>query len=154
MKIYVASSWRNEEQPDIVAELRGAGHQVYDFRHPEMGDDGFHWSQIDPAWKEWSPGVYRKCLDHPIAVRGFENDRGAMEWADVLVGVMPFGRSASFEMGWAAGYGKRTILLLATGEPELMVKMFDRLCLDMAEVLQTLDQWQRSRVPMEKGTER
>ena len=33
-KIYVASSWRNREQPSVVKALREAGHEVYDFRNP------------------------------------------------------------------------------------------------------------------------
>ena len=33
-KIYVASSWRNEYYPEVVAKLREAGHEVYDFRNP------------------------------------------------------------------------------------------------------------------------
>ena len=28
--IYVASSWRNEYYPEVVAKLREAGHEVYD----------------------------------------------------------------------------------------------------------------------------
>ena len=31
-KIYVASSWRNTFYPEVVARLREAGHDVYDFR--------------------------------------------------------------------------------------------------------------------------
>jgi len=52
MSIYVASSWRNTHQPSVVAALREAGHDVYDFRNPRPGDHGFHWSMIDPDWKE------------------------------------------------------------------------------------------------------
>jgi hypothetical protein len=33
-KIYLASSWRNERQPELVRILREAGHEVYDFRNP------------------------------------------------------------------------------------------------------------------------
>lgn len=33
-KIYVASSWRNQHQPQVVSFLREQGHEVYDFRHP------------------------------------------------------------------------------------------------------------------------
>ena len=33
-KIYLASSWRNERQPQAVQILRDAGHEVYDFRNP------------------------------------------------------------------------------------------------------------------------
>ena len=35
-KLYVASSWRNVPQPMMVEALRRFGHQVYDFRHPEL----------------------------------------------------------------------------------------------------------------------
>lgn len=45
-KIYVASSWRNQHQPQVVSFLREQGHEVYDFRHP-AGKTGFQWSQID-----------------------------------------------------------------------------------------------------------
>lgn len=34
MKIYLASSWRHRGQPNLVAILRGAGQEVYDFRNP------------------------------------------------------------------------------------------------------------------------
>ena len=36
-KIYVASSWRNVFQQDVVAILRDLGHEVYDFKTPHMG---------------------------------------------------------------------------------------------------------------------
>ncbi len=138
-KIYVASSWRNEWQPYIVNLLRNHGHEVYDFRNPKAGDKGFHWSEIDPQWKQWTPEKYRDCLNHPIAELGFKSDFDAMLWADVFVGVQPFGRSASIEMGWAAGNGKRTILLLENGEPELMVKVFDHICCHTDEVIAAID---------------
>jgi hypothetical protein len=138
-KIYVATSWRNSIQPSVVSKLRNAGHEVYDFRNPAPGNSGFHWSDIDPAWQEWSIERYRECLDHPIAMQGYKHDYSAMLWADVFVGVQPFGRSASMEMGWAAGQCKTTILLLENGEPELMVKMFDHICCSMSEVLSLLE---------------
>lgn len=140
MKIYVASSWRNYRQPAVVAELRAIGHEVYDFKNPRDGDAGFSWREIDPDWERWSMEKYRQCLSHPTAEAGYRSDFGAMKWADVFVGVMPFGRSASMEMGWAAGQGKRTILLLSDGEPELMVKMFDSICCTLDEVTAMLGQ--------------
>ena len=39
MKIYVASSWRNQHQPEIVTMLRANGFKVYDFRKPALGND-------------------------------------------------------------------------------------------------------------------
>lgn len=141
MKIYVASSWRNRHQPETVAALRRAGHQVYDFRHPRPGDHGFHWSEIDPGWQNWDAAGYREGLKHPLAEKGFQSDFDAMKWADAFVGVGSFGRSASMEMGYAVGAGKLVILYLPEplAEPELMAKMFDHICLDLVEVLQCLE---------------
>lgn len=146
MNIYVASSWRNAKQPSVVTALRSAGHEVYDFRNPTEGNTGFHWSDIDPDWQNWTPEQYIQGLRHPLADRGYKLDFQAMQWADVFVGVMPFGRSASLEMGWAAGNGKGTVLLLEDGEPELMVKMLGLVCCDMESVLKAVGNWRPKRI--------
>ena len=143
MKIYVASSWRNEKQQSVVKELRAAGHEVYDFKNPTEGDTGFHWSSIDENWQSWSPEVFKKNLSHPIAVSGFNKDFNAMKWADACVMVMPCGRSASLEAGWFAGAGKPLFILLSDGEPELMFKIAEEspsgdICISIEEVVQKL----------------
>ena len=138
-KIYVASSWRNKRQPILVGMLRADGHEVYDFKNPDVDNKGFHWSEIDPAWQTWTPEEYKEGLNHPLAESGYEHDIDAMKWADVFIGLQPFGRSASLEMGWAAGQDKVTILLLDNGEPELMVKMLDYICCSYEEVKQVLE---------------
>lgn len=121
MKIYVASSWRNLHQPEVVAFLRNLGDDVYDFRNPKRGDNGFHWSEIDPNWEDWSPSQYAKALKHPIATAGFESDLSAMEWADTCILVLPCGRSAHLEAGWFCGVSKPSaVLILDQSEPELM----------------------------------
>ncbi|OGV45171.1 MAG: hypothetical protein A2017_06425 [Lentisphaerae bacterium GWF2_44_16] len=138
MKIYVASSWRNTLQLEVVQALREAGHEVYNFKNPSPDNYGFHWSQIDQNWQNWDKYKYRASLFDPVAIKGFNSDFEAMKWADVFIGVQPFGRSASMEMGWAAGQGKKTILLIENGEPELMVKMLDHVCCSMDEVFTAL----------------
>lgn len=138
MKVYVASSWRNLYQQDVVHALGKAAHEVYDFRNPREGDNGFAWSDIDSDWLLWTPAQYRDRLTHPVVEAGFKSDMDALRWCDAVVAVQPFGRSASLELGWAVGAGKQTILLLDDGEPELMVKMCDHICLDLAEVLSIL----------------
>lgn len=40
-KIYLATSWRNDQQPAMLRHLIGAGHEVYDFRNPRQGVKGF-----------------------------------------------------------------------------------------------------------------
>ena len=126
--IYVASSWRNQHQPQVVIFLREQGHEVYDFRHP-AGKTGFQWSQIDEDWENWSIDQYRAALEHPIAQAGFKSDFDAMQWADVCVLVLPCGRSAHSEAGWMKGAGKKVIVYqIWEEEPELMYKLFDGVC--------------------------
>ena len=137
--IYVASSWRNYLQPTVVEALRSAGHDVYDFKnpkeHPHERDTGFHWSDIDPEWQGWSPQALVNGLDHELARAGFRLDFEAMKSADAFVLVMPCGRSAHLELGWAVGAGARTAILLTDGEPELMYRMVDKLLLTVSEAV-------------------
>ena len=121
MKIYLASSWRNPYQPSALLQLRDAGHEVYDFRHPKPDDNGFGWDQIDPNWKNWTPEEYRNALSHAVAQRGFKNDRDAMEDSDGCVLLLPCGRSAHLEAGWFMGMGRPVwIVIPEPVEPELM----------------------------------
>lgn len=126
MKVYVASSWRNEQQPAIVEVLRADGHEVYDYRHPEPGNDGFGWRQIGDrsAWNAEHFATH--VLDHPVAERGFEFDMRALEAASACVLVLPCGRSAHLELGYAVGQGKLTVVYMPfLDEPELMYRMCD-----------------------------
>lgn len=122
-KIYVASSWRNKLQPEVVAALRDEGHEVYDFRHPAPGNDGFQWSAMDKDWQTWTLRQYvNRIEESPVAAAGFQLDRDALHWCDTCVLVSPCGRSAHLEAGYAAGQGKDVIFLLQQEgfEPELM----------------------------------
>jgi hypothetical protein len=136
VKIYVASSWRNPYQQNVVAVLRAEGHDVYDFRNPP-GRAGFAWKQVsDKPPHEWTPEDWRTTLQHPDAIAGFNADMGALEGCDACVLVLPCGRSAHLELGWAAGAGRRTYVLAAPtlDEPELMVKMCSGVVLTLDEL--------------------
>ena len=138
-RIYVASSWRNERQPEVVAALDAAGHDVYDFRHPAPGNDGFHWSEIDRDWRSWSPEQFRQALRHPAAVVGFRADMGALAACDACVLVLPCGRSAHLELGFAVAARKRTVVFMPRAEePELMYRMCGAVCTTLNEVLAML----------------
>lgn len=131
--IYVASSWRNRYQPDVVKALIAAGHAVYDFRK-----DGFGWSSIDPNWKQWTRPAYAEALKHPLAEKGFQRDRDALMQADTCVLVLPAGRSAHFEAGCFVN--KRLVIYMPEEqEPELMYKLADRLVFSMAELVGCLE---------------
>lgn len=138
-KIYLASSWRNEEQPNLLQVLRHAGHEVYDFRNPAPGNTGFKWSQIDSNWKNWTAATYREALKTVFAQDGFKLDFDAMKWADTCVLLLPCGRSAHLEMGFMIGKGKYSIILTQDGEePELMALLADEICVTFNELLRSL----------------
>ena len=123
VRIYVASSWRNALQPGIVHALRRCGHDVYDFRNPAPDRGGFAWSDIDASWQKWTVKKYRDALQHPIAVEGFQFDIEALRACDAVVYVLPCGRSASWEFGYAMGQGKRGyVVAFEPCEPELMFR--------------------------------
>ncbi len=135
----MASSWRNERQPEVVALIEGDGHDVYDFRNPWVRPGacgvGFHWSEIDPDWKQWTPQQFVAALNHPIAKDGFNSDKTALDWCDACVLVMPCGRSAHLELGYAIGANKRSVILLSDGEPELMYGLSESLVFDIPSLL-------------------
>lgn len=70
MKIYLASSSRNPNQPQVLKALRLAGHYVYDFTdktpHPKDGvtpPSYVAWGAIDPDWRNWSPVRYLQHIN-------------------------------------------------------------------------------------------
>lgn len=130
-RVYVASSWRNQFQPDVVRLLREDGHEVYDFKDEE----GFCWSDISHEWESWDTETYVAALALPQAERGFSRDMNALVNCDVCVYVAPCGVSASLEAGWACGAGKRVYAYIPVlKEPELMLKMVHTVTEDFDEI--------------------
>lgn len=142
--VYVASSWRCPTQPAVIHTLRAAGIDAYDFRNPE-GGTGFSWTEVMPTFdineQKADADDYIAALDHPRSIAGFDSDFAAMEKADTFVLVLPCGRSAHLELGWAVGAGKRTAILLDPDidtnqvTPELMYKMVDFIAPSLFDLL-------------------
>lgn len=131
-KIYVASSWRNKYFDDMVEFLQGLGHETYNFKNPEKTSSGFHWADLDPNFPRQThgsgpilcePAKFKWLLEQPTAIKGHTLDKNGMIWADTCVAVMPFGRSASLEVGWFIGQNKPVFLYIPEPlEPELMFR--------------------------------
>jgi hypothetical protein len=111
--LYLIGSLRNPRVPEIAAELRKLGLDVFDdwFAAGETADD---------SWRD-----YEKARGHDFrtALRGysarhvFEFDKHHLDNCDIGVLVMPAGKSGHLELGYLAGQGKPTYILL-DGEPE------------------------------------
>lgn len=145
-KIYVASSWRNEGQQELVRILRNFGHEVYDFKNPAPGQKGFSWKQVGFGQTDFYDGPpdldqYLKALAHPVAIEGFRFDKDAMDWADTFVLMLPCGRSAHLEAGWASGAGKAVHVLLSQDkfEPELMYLLCSSISTTVDDLIANID---------------
>lgn len=95
-----------------------------EFAIPKKGSD---WEATDE---------YLRMVNHPRAIEGYDADFAAMEKADTFVMVLPCGKSAHLELGWAIGAGKRTAILLEDPvEPELMYRGADFLAPNLMALL-------------------
>jgi len=140
-KIYVASSWRNQYQQHVVECLRANGYDVYDFKNPP-NKSGFGWEQISPDWQAWTLQEYKKNLEHPLAIAGYQSDFRAMINADICVLVLPCGRSAHTEAGYMRGLSKPTFIIMQDmQEPELMYKLFDGIFSSVEELIAHLNSY-------------
>ena len=138
-KIYLASSWKNEAFPSTVRLLRAQGHEVYNFRNPAPGNEGFQWSQIDLNWTTWDASSYRSALGSRIAQEGFQFDKDGLDWADTCILLLPSGRSAHLEAGYCIGKGKDTIVFIPEYDnPDLMYLLADAICLSWPELIRAL----------------
>jgi len=136
-KIYVASSWRNMLQQGVVHTCRAAGFDVYDFKNPPNGKP-FDFEQVGLEGDNPIPAdQYIEMINnHPRAYEGFHSDFDAMKAADIFILVLPCGRSAHLELGWAVGAGKKTAVLLDDPcTPDLMYKMVDYLASSLFNLL-------------------
>jgi hypothetical protein len=134
MKIYLASSWRNKYYPDVLKLIRDAGHDVYDFRDTNAT---FHWREISPEWESWTTEEFVHHLNNDNrAIAGYINDSDALYWCEALVLLLPSGRSAHLEAGWAVGAGREVAIYSPERmEPELMSRMVDFITGDIDELL-------------------
>lgn len=145
MKLYVASSWRNINQPITVNTLKEKGYDVYDFRQPTEKERGFHWYDIDPEWENWCAETYVDALKHPVVKDAFTLDFNAMKECDVCVLLLPCGRSAHLEAGYFVGAGKPLFIVLDDCDltAELMYKMATKIVCCTSELLLELDKYEK-----------
>ena len=139
MKIYVASSWKNQRHKAIVNALRERGAWIYDYRETNAW---FQWEDLDPNYSQWRPEEYLCALNTVDVSNAFWRDMSALAASDAVVGLDPLGVSSALELGWAVGHGKPVVLLVEdTFKPELMAKMIPfRVCRleDLIITLETL----------------
>jgi hypothetical protein len=97
----------------------------------------------DRMWQEYHQErgfSFRDTLRQPFVLHAFDFDMERLEKCEAGVLVLPAGKSAHGELGFLAGQGKPTYILL-DGEPEkfdLMYLLHDKVCYDVSELLEEL----------------
>ena len=140
MKIYLASSWKNEKLVSIVAEFfRGKGHEVDAFVDDSKGRYVFHWTEmLDCSDKSKSKLNAVTFLDDKRSQKAFEEDKKWLDWCDVCILILPSGRSAHLEAGYAKGQGKLLVIYsfmeFPTGEFDVMYGFADLLSTNLEEI--------------------
>jgi len=137
LKIYIASSWKNQHAVEMLTSmLRKNGHEVLSFVENNHGEG--HGAEKPMDFEEW--------IHTDQAERSFSYDTEGATRSDIVVYIGPSGTDAWAEVGaaWAAG---RSILgLWAKGEPAgLMRKMMTGWFDNFHDLLRTVDMLQRQR---------
>lgn len=111
--IYIIGSLRNKKVPELANRLRQEGFEVFDDWYSPGPETDDYWQ----AYEKARGRSYKEALSgyHPTQV--FEFDKYHIDRSDVIVLVLPAGKSAHLELGYARGLGKTTYILL-DGDPE------------------------------------
>lgn len=137
MKIYIIGALKNPRVPELANELSARGHTTFaDWYSPGP--------EADTYWQEYERARgrgYREAIYGPHAVHVFAFDRHYLDECDAAVMVMPAGKSAHLELGYAAGRGKRTFVLF-DAEPDrfdLMYLFAERVVFSVDELVEALN---------------
>lgn len=108
MLIYLIGSLRNPEVPKIAAKLREAGHEVFDDWYAAG-------PEADDKWRDYEKArgrTFKQALEGAAARNVYAFDRRNLERSEVVVLVLPAGKSGHLELGWALGQQKKGYILL------------------------------------------
>ena len=129
-KIYIASSWKNQQEViDLAVYLENQGFEVDAFCRSTDKRYAFHWSELVDDEKDLQDYDAIGMLADPRTQRAFREDKKWLDWADTVVMLMPCGRSSHLEGGYAKGQGKRLYLYgqFPKGEFDVMYGLADGL---------------------------
>lgn len=139
MRIYLASSWKNEDLVQIWAdELRNMGHKVDAFVDSKSGRYVFHFSEIgDPSKLDCI-----NFLEDSRAQKAFAEDKKWLDWCECCLLLLPAGKSAHLEAGYAKGKGKHLVIWqynFPKGEFDVMYGFADLISSDPIEIIKYLN---------------
>lgn len=120
MKIYIASSWKNQHAVEMLTEkLRDERHQILSFVENQHGEQEGHM-----AMENGKPIDFEDWILAERAHKSFEYDTDGSTNSDLVIYISPSGCDAWAEVGAAWASGVPVFGLYAKGEQSgLMRKM-------------------------------
>jgi hypothetical protein len=107
LKIYIASSWKNQREVLVLADfLESEGFEVDAFCRATDQRYAFHWSELVDSEEALKNYDAIDMLADKRTQRAFKEDKKWLDWADCVVLLLPCGRSSHLEAGYAKGQGK------------------------------------------------
>lgn len=139
--VYLIGSLRNPQVTVIANQLRAHGYDVFD-------DWMAAGPEADDKWRDYEiqrgHGVRDALLGY-AAEHVFQFDLQHLRRANIVVMLMPAGKSGHLELGWALGQGKPGYILFDQ-EPErfdVMWKFATAICYNVEELLTHLSKGYR-----------
>ena len=134
--IYLIGSLANKKIVQITKTLRDEGFDVFsEWMASGEGADQRWWDYFQAL------GIgFDEAINSPFVNTAFNFDLNHLDSADTVVMVMPAGRSAGIELGYALGKGKLGYVLF-DGEPErpdLMIKLATGIFYSLEELVKQL----------------
>ncbi|TXH14485.1 MAG: hypothetical protein E6R03_09160 [Hyphomicrobiaceae bacterium] len=119
LKVYIIGSLRNPQVPLLGNFLRGHGWEVFEDWYAAG-------PEADDKWMAYEQGrghTFAEALKGPAAQHVFQFDKHHLDTSDIVVLMMPAGKSGHLEFGYAIGQGKKGFILLEQ-EPERFDVMY------------------------------
>ena len=107
MRVYLLGALKNRSIIQTANSIRELGHDVFD----DWLSPG---EEADEKWQEYEAGrgrSYKEALAGYHAKHVFDFDFTHLNRADVVVMVLPCGKSGHLEFGWGIGQGKPGYIL-------------------------------------------
>lgn len=146
LKIYIASSWKNEKDVKRIAGLlKHQGFEADNFTYASTGRYVFHYEELGDL-KQFDAITF---LRSEKAMKAFHEDRKWIDWADGVLLILPAGKSAHLEAGYAVGKGKFLIIYqehFPKGEFDVMYGFADLITDDFMVVIEFLNELHTDKV--------
>lgn len=124
-KIYIATSWKQASLANTAAHtLRNEGFVVDCFCDASSGRQVFRCVDRERVYKNLDAIEF---LEECEVQTAFDENKNWLDWADVVILILPSGRSAHLEVGYAKGCGKKLYILgdFPKGDSEVMYGFAD-----------------------------